>query len=393
MAQGLEKAARTTVAMSALTPFLRVLEAQGGDVVERVLLACEPVLTRFGLSGAELAADPQIRLPFELVLELHAIFEAQLGDTGASLRAGAQVLPGDYILLEYLCRSAATLGQSIEALSRYYPLLIEARLELHMVEGRAEVHFDFAPGLDAPSAFQEFGVASNLYMAIHHLEPRGAVPPLEVRFAHSAPPHRALFEQIFPAPVRFDCEDNVTVFPARMLEHPLRHSEPALHQILCRQADMELAVLPRMEAFPREVRQAMVLELADGAPLNRVAGRLHISPSTLRARLRERGLRYSELVDDLRRSAARSALRSSDLSIAEVGYSLGFAHPPAFQRAFRRWFGQSPGDYRKGLEEDHPVTRFWRRSSAQGSSPDGQGGALADDGLEDRGHEGDDDAP
>ena len=83
-----------------------------------------------------------------------------------------------------------------------------------------------------------------------------------------------------------------------------------------------------------------------GAALEAVAARLHLSPSALRSRLRQHGTTYSAMLDRLRRDHAKRALRQSQLSIAEIGHRLGFAHPPAFHRAFRRWFGVTPNAYR-----------------------------------------------
>jgi len=84
------------------------------------------------------------------------------------------------------------------------------------------------------------------------------------------------------------------------------------------------------------------------------------SPSALRSRLRQHGTTYSALLDRLRRDHARRALRQSQLSIAEVAHSLGFAHPPAFHRAFRRWFGVTPSAFREAPNA-HPASRLFSR--------------------------------
>ena len=96
----------------------------------------------------------------ELLLE----FVDVLGDPSAPLRAGTKLQRGDYELLEYLCGSCATLGESIACLGRYYPLLIAAEHELWIEGERAEARFRIAPGLEAPDAIHEFGLASNFAM-------------------------------------------------------------------------------------------------------------------------------------------------------------------------------------------------------------------------------------
>jgi AraC-like DNA-binding protein len=103
-------------------------------------------------------------------------------------------------------------------------------------------------------------------------------------------------------------------------------------------------------------------ELEQGAALESVAARMHLSPSALRSRLRQHGTTYSALLDRLRSDYAKRTLRQSQLSIGEVAHRLGFAHPPAFHRAFRRWFGVTPSAYREA-PSSNPTTRFWRRPS------------------------------
>ena len=94
--------------------------------------------------------------------------------------------------------------------------------------------------------------------------------------------------------------------------------------------------------------------------MSSVAARLHLSESALRTRLKQHGTSYTSLVDGLRRKHAARALRQSQRSVSEIAYALGFANPPAFNRAFRRWFGVTPLAYREA-RADGPVQRFFRR--------------------------------
>lgn len=349
-----------TVALTSFTPFLRLLEEAGQEAIERAAERTEGLFARWGVAQSELIPDPTLRLPYGLIIDLIEEFGAILGDPAAPLRAGTKLRVGDYELLEYLCTSAATLGECIKVLGRYYPLLIAAEMQL-VVEGeRAEARFRIAPGLPAPDAIHEFGVASNFYMSILHIQPEGAQMPLEVTFSHPAPAYAELFPQLFFAPVRFEAEHNAIVFPAAMVGHPMRTADPVLHALLTRQADAELAALADSSAFPSKVRAAIEAELRRGAALEAVAERLHLSPSAVRSRLRLHGTSYSALVDRIRRDHAKRALRQSQLSIAEIGHALGFAHPPAFHRAFRRWFGVTPSELRNAPSA-LPQMSFFRK--------------------------------
>jgi AraC-like DNA-binding protein len=353
-----------TVSITALAPFIRLLEETSADALAQATSRAHTALARWGISlddfGASGDTDLTTRLPHDLAMELLRDFVEILQDPSAPLRAGMKLLRGDYELLEYLCGSCSTLGESIACLGRYYPLLIAAEHALFIEGDRAEARFQIVAGIEAPDVIHEFALASNFAMAILHIELENALPPLEICFTHKAPGHVDAFARIFGAPVRFECEHNAIVFPIAMLDHPLRGADPLLHAVLTRQADRELSTLANRSAFPKKVRDAIELELARGAALDAVSARLHISPSALRSRLRQHGTTYSELLDRLRRDHAKRALRQTQLGVAELAHSLGFAHPPAFHRAFRRWFGVTPNAYREA-KISHPAARFWRR--------------------------------
>ena len=82
-------------------------------------------------------------------------------------------------------------------------------------------------------------------------------------------------------------------------------------------------------------------------PLEECAAQLGISSRTLRRRLQERGLSYQDIADSVRADFARSYLESSRLSIECIAERLGFSEPTSFSRAFRRWTGMSPREFRK----------------------------------------------
>ena len=70
---------------------------------------------------------------------------------------------------------------------------------------------------------------------------------------------------------------------------------------------------------------------------------------TLRRKLKEEDTAYQSLVDEMRRDVALSYMKNTDLTFGEISYLLGFSTPGAFQRAFKRWSGQTPGEFRKSL--------------------------------------------
>ena len=104
---------------------------------------------------------------------------------------------------------------------------------------------------------------------------------------------------------------------------------------------------------PEEIakaRQAIADALRCGEPtLSHIAKHLALSPRTLQRRLGEHALRFADLLDATREGLARSYLNDRKISMAEVAYLLGYSEQSAFNRAFKRWTGVSPTQFRSGV--------------------------------------------
>jgi len=76
------------------------------------------------------------------------------------------------------------------------------------------------------------------------------------------------------------------------------------------------------------------------------AKQLHMSSRTLQRKLAEANTSYLQLVDDTRKDLALRYIEDERRSVTDITFSLGFSQPSAFTRAFKRWTGLSPSDYR-----------------------------------------------
>ena len=93
-----------------------------------------------------------------------------------------------------------------------------------------------------------------------------------------------------------------------------------------------------------------------------------MSERTLRRRLTQEGVQLRELIEQTRREQACRYLASSSLSVSEIAYRLGFSHPPAFHRAFRRWLGVSPLQYRR----EHAASPVYRYFAPPAEATEGE---------------------
>jgi AraC-like DNA-binding protein len=82
-----------------------------------------------------------------------------------------------------------------------------------------------------------------------------------------------------------------------------------------------------------------------------IAEELHLTSATLRRRLADEGESYQSIKDHLRRDLAIGYLSHSERSVLDIALELGFAERSAFHRAFRKWTGTSPGEFRRSLRD------------------------------------------
>jgi AraC-like DNA-binding protein len=332
------------MATEMLTPCLRRLESLGPEIEQ---LAIESGLAILAADGLRLArfSDLTVRIPHRTALAMLDNAIAVSRDPGFALHAGAGAQPGDFGVVEMLARTAPTLGASMQVAARYVSLLHDgAQVSIERDGEQALWRHTLRADLAQSPGANEYVVAAFNFMALRMLGLD--VPPLEVSFMHAAPPHAQQYELLFKTQVRFGCPSNAIVMPALALDLPLRTADAPMHAVLLRYADDQLARLPTLQPFTKQVRELLRARLSNAAGLNDVAQTLHMSESTVRRRLVAEGTSHSELLDGLRREVALELLAQPELDVAEIGFRLGFAHPPAFHRAFKRWYGMSPSEHR-----------------------------------------------
>ena len=109
-------------------------------------------------------------------------------------------------------------------------------------------------------------------------------------------------------------------------------------------------IYPNHTVSVSELR-AVIMELTlAGAPsVGRTAGRFGVSSRSLQRHLAQQGTAYWELVESARYELAVRFLRQSNLSVSTIASMLGYSDPSSFSRAFLRWSGKSPRNWRKSL--------------------------------------------
>lgn len=173
------------------------------------------------------------------------------------------------------------------------------------------------------------------------------VPLIRVSCAYPAPKHHKEYRSLFASPIEFDAKFTGLVFAPKYLVAPIVQDEATLKSFL-RHSPADLLARPNdNQTVVGQIRRLIGRDLSQDLPsLETVAEALHMSPQTLRRRLKDEGTSYQKLKDQLRRDMALYYLDQPAVSIQDISEKLGFAEPSTFHRAFKKWTNMTPGDYR-----------------------------------------------
>jgi AraC-like DNA-binding protein len=144
----------------------------------------------------------------------------------------------------------------------------------------------------------------------------------------------------------------LTVWARRQVGEAFRLREVRdleLGRILERHADTELASIPSIAGLPERIAQILERELRRGnkVDLPCVSAELRMAPRAIQRKLSESATSFSTLLDDARRALAPALLAEPTANVGQVAFKLGYAEPTAFIRAFKKWYGVTPGNYQK----------------------------------------------
>lgn len=323
------------------------------DHCERNALPAERLFSAAGLDPAVLA-DREARLPYAGFQALLATAAHALDDPDLGLHVGQHALPGYYGPYGYTLITSRTPRELLACTMRYSSLVSDA-CRVEIVERDDELVRYWRSNLPGNASVgrlpEQLNACAWLTMA-RWVTASPELRPRWVAFRHSVPESAAEYEAIFRCPLRFDAPETALSFDLGHLDKPLPQADPQMRRMMeamCRRLEHKLGttIVP---GWLSACRRAIVDGLGAGTPrLEPIAAAIDCAPAELRQRLADRGTSFRDLVDELRRDLTLDYLPDLSLSLVDVAYLTGFSEQSAFQRAFKRWTGQTPRRYREGM--------------------------------------------
>jgi AraC-like DNA-binding protein len=297
----------------------------------------------------QLMDDPNARYPLSATTRLWEVAVKASGDPAIGLRVSRFVSPTTFHALGYALVASGSLREVFERIVRYHQVVSDAlELQLSLCGDRYCFHLKVPQGCPAP-AFEAIDAFAAIYVRTCRNRLGRDYAPLAVYLRRPEPADSEHWHKVFRAPIFFAADEDKLEFAARDFDshlddanpEPVGHNETVLDQTLAQLKPL---------TWERKVRSAIEAQLPEGEPsAERIAQALHLSLRSLQRHLADEGCRFDTLLNECRENLALLHLRDPHVSLSEISYLLGFADTSSFSRAFKRWTGMTPGQFRDGL--------------------------------------------
>jgi AraC-like DNA-binding protein len=294
--------------------------------------------------------DPLARFPYPSVVRLWQLATAACGDPAFGLRVASFWHPTTLYALGYAWLASTNLDEAFACAARYTRMVNTAASGVIQVEktsasyrvllDASHIKLQQEPAEEAADAAVAMLVRMCRAAYGEHFD------PLRVSLRHADYDCAQLYHEEFRCPVEFAAAGNAIWLEPDTVFEPLATANPELVRINDAIVTDYLARLDRADIVMR-VRARLIEHLpSGGAEEARIADELNLSLRSLQRKLKEQGVSFSQLLEETRRELGRNYVRDSQHSINEIAYLLGFTEPGNFSRAFRRWYGKTPSEYR-----------------------------------------------
>ena len=268
------------------------------------------------------------------------------GDTGLPFRLGQQIDVTNSGIFGFALMSCPTLREALQLMLRYGKILGPApSWDLFDKDEGLVLRIKWPLGSAAQQLRTE--LVYSLVCSTGAFLVNGPLEGAEIQLNYPEPSHSACYRGQGMVPVVFGMEHCQILLPEQVLNKRVRTANPAGHVVFMQQCEEMLRGLNRVENTAAVVRRLLIQSAGAFPNISKVAEDLHISERTLRRRLKGDSTSFRIICDEIKNTLAREYLANTDLSLAEIAQLLDYTETVNFLRAFVRWNGVTPSQFRR----------------------------------------------
>jgi AraC-like DNA-binding protein len=285
------------------------------------------------------------RISLSDTLSLWRSVEQLSADPMFGFHMGLSLKPAHFQLLAFTMLSSPTLGDAIEKVLKYQRLISDGG-SFTLLPQEDRTALVYTPASSNFSYHQIDAVMVAVLSFARWLLGRN-IEPIGISFSHSKTEGLEQYNAFFGCEVKFSQEQNSILFSSVLLEEALPGFDQGLATMHEQMADNQLQRLTEPDIIAR-VQERLLLGL-ENISRDDIAAQLAMSGRSLQRKLQEQGSSFQKLHDDYRHQRSLQLLANENLTLMDISLQLGFSESSTFYRAFKRWQGVTPGEYRQQL--------------------------------------------
>lgn len=311
------------------------------------------LLTRADVAPAVLD-DQDNRLPFDRYAALMHAAKEETGNPALALEFGASTDLRKYSVVGLLSHAAANMMEALMQLNRYGRLVVEVegladgpRFQMTTVNGWRWMEDRRAN----PNSFIELTESTwSRFIVVTRSDFPEHTYALEAHVTHPPPAYRSSYEELWRIPITFNSHWNAIRSDPAWEQVQIQPDSRYVFGVLSDRGDALLQELESSKTLRGRVEALIMPILHTGdVTVETIAAKLGTSRQTIYRNLKSEDATFEQILDDLRHRMALDYIAAKKVSVNETAYLVGFSDPAAFSRAFKRWTGKSPRDWRNAL--------------------------------------------
>jgi AraC-like DNA-binding protein len=266
------------------------------------------------------------------------------------LEFGRQITVHTDGLMSQVVVTANTLGEAVDRMMKYYPVCgFSMQQSVTVMDDLTTIRVTY-PYYNRIKPQHKIFTAEAVF-ASHWVKLQSMLGDHmmlnQLNLAYGRRKYAKAYEELFGCEVSFDQQFNEMIFPTPLLNQPLRTANPFLSELAKKLCDQRIRELSEQDTLPNQVRLILQRNTGEIPSLNDLANAFELSPKALRQRLARHDTSYQTIVNSVLKEKACHFLGDHRLSVDDVASRLGYSDSANFRRAFKRWTGKAPSEYRR----------------------------------------------